>query len=266
MPHAPARLRPARLARGPLAAVDDTLVLAAAFLGVAALYGSVGHAGASGYLGIMALVGVAPERMKPTALVLNILVATIAALNFRRAGVFYPRAVLRFAAGSVPMAFLGGALPATHAAFKPALAGVLAVAATRLFLPARVSREEGAEEPTVGWVAGIASGAAIGLLAGLTGTGGGIFLSPLLVFAGWATVRQSAGVSALFILLNSVAGLAGSAAHLPPPGIDVAILAGSAGLGGFLGSHLGANRIPARPLGIVLAVVLAIAAGKLAFA
>jgi uncharacterized membrane protein YfcA len=245
--------------------VADTLLLAAAFFAVAALYGSVGHAGASGYLAVMALVGVAPERMKPTALVLNILVATLATLNFRRAGVFYPRAVFPFAVGSVPMAFLGGSLPATHAAFKPALAFVLAAAAARLFLPAGISRKEGPEEPRVGWGTGIALGAGIGLLAGLTGTGGGIFLSPLLVFAGWATVRQSAGVSALFILVNSISGLAANASKLPAASVDLALLAGAAGVGGFVGSRLGASRIPSRPLGIVLGVVLVIAAGKLAF-
>lgn len=244
--------------------MSETWLLAGLFLVVAALYGSVGHAGASGYLAVMALVGTAPERMKPTALVLNVVVATIATVNFRRAGVFYPRQVLPFALTSVPAAFLGGTVQATTPAYRPLVAVVLAAAAARALLGRPRDREEPAE-PRAPWGPALGLGLGIGLLAGVTGTGGGIFLTPLLVFLGWASVRQSAGVSALFILVNSLAGLAGQVAVMPPPTVDLAVLAAAAGVGGFAGSWLGANRLPERSMSVALGVVLAIAAAKLAF-
>ncbi len=244
--------------------MSETVVLAALFLLVAALYGSVGHAGASGYLAVMALVGVAPERMKPTALVLNIIVASLATWNFRRVGIFYPRQVLPLALGSVPLAFVGGAIHASSQWYRPLVALVLTVAAARLLLKRPAAASTGPVEPRVPWLPSVFIGAAIGLLSGLTGTGGGIFLTPLLVFFGWATIRQSAGLSALFILVNSVAGLAGSATSAPAPTSDLAILAASAAVGGFTGSWLGASRLPERPLSIALGLVLAIAAIKLA--
>lgn len=246
--------------------MPETALLALLFLLVAALYGSVGHAGASGYLAVMALVGVAPERMKPTALVLNIIVATLATWNFRRAGVFYPRQVLPLALGSVPMAFVGGSIHASSPWYRPLLALVLAVAAARLLLRRPAPAGAGPTEPRLPWLASMGIGAGIGLLSGLTGTGGGIFLTPLIVFLGWATVRQSAGISALFILVNSVAGLAGNSSSAPAPTADLALLAGAAAVGGFAGSWLGASRLPERPLSMLLGAVLSIAAIKLAFA
>lgn len=245
--------------------MSETLSLAIAFLLVAAIYSSVGHAGASGYLATMALVGVAPERMKPTALLLNIVVGLIAVVNFRRAGVFYPRAVLPFALGSIPMAFVGGAYHPASAWYRPLVAVVLAFAAARLFIPRAKAAEGDRAEPYAPWAAAVPMGAGIGLLAGLTGTGGGIFLTPLLVGLGWAGVRQSAGISAMFILVNSVAGLAGNATILPSLTPETALLAVAAGVGGFIGSWLGANRIPERPLAILLGIVLLIASAKLAF-
>lgn len=244
--------------------MSETALLAACFLFVAALYGSVGHAGASGYLAVMALVGVAPERMKPTALALNILVASIAVLNFRRAGVFYPRTTLPFVLGSVPMAFIGGMIHPSSAWYRPLLALVLAVAALRL-LVRRAPRGDGGGEPQAPFASAALIGAAIGLVSGFTGTGGGIFLTPLLIFLGWSTVRQSAGISSLFILANSLAGLLGNAAAAGGVlGPETLLLALAAGVGGFVGSWLGANRLPERPLSLLLGVVLLIAALKLA--
>ena len=242
----------------------ETSLLAVAFLCVAAIYSSVGHAGASGYLAVMALVDMAPERMKPTALALNILVASTATLNFWRAGVFYPRVVLAFAVTSVPLAFLGGAAHPDGSWYRPVLAAVLSFAGWRLLtrrpgLEAKTDRQPGAP-----LAAALPVGAIIGFLSGLTGTGGGIFLSPILVFFGWATVRQSAGISASFILVNSVAGLAGSTSATAIFRPDTWMLAIAAGIGGFAGSWLGANRLPERPLSLLLGLVLLVAAAKLA--
>jgi uncharacterized membrane protein YfcA len=244
-------------------ATDQILLLAVLFLAAAILYGSVGHAGASGYLAAMALVGIAPSVMKPTALVLNILVSTIVTVRFARAGYVRPLAILPFLIGSVPAAFLGGALTLPANIYRPIVGGVLLVAAARFGITAGRPSEE--FPPRAPWPAGVASGAGIGLLAGLTGTGGGIFLTPLLLTAGWAGTRFAAGASAAFILANSIAGLAGnlgSVGHVPSA---IPLWLGVVAVGGILGSELGSRRLPAPGFRRALAAVLVIAGLKLIF-
>jgi len=243
--------------------MDQTLLLALLFLAAAILYGSVGHAGASGYLAAMALVGIAPDVMKPTALVLNILVSTIVTIRFARAGYVRPLAILPFLIGSVPAAFVGGALTLPANIYRPIVGGVLLVAAARFGITAGRASEEFPPRPP--WPAGMASGAGIGLLAGLTGTGGGIFLTPLLLAAGWAGTRFAAGASAAFILANSMAGLAGnigSVGHLPAA---IPLWLGAVAVGGVVGSELGSRRLPPPAFRRALAVVLVIAGLKLIF-
>jgi len=243
--------------------VDPTLLLAALFLVAALLYGSVGHAGASAYLASMALVGVAPEVMKPTALVLNILVASIVTIRFARAGYVRPLALLPFLVGSVPAAFIGGGLTLPTTLYRPLVGAVLLVAAARFGWTAS---NAGADfPPRAPWPGAVASGAGIGLLAGLTGTGGGIFLTPLLLAAGWAGTRFAAGTSAAFILANSVSGLAGNLASVGslPPAIPLWL--GAAAVGGAIGSQLGSRRMPAPWIRRALAVVLLVAGLKLIF-
>ena len=174
--------------------MDQVLILAALFLVAAVLYGMVGHAGASAYLAIMALVGVAPGVMRPTALVLNILVASIVSLRFGRAGFVRPMAALPFLAGSIPAAFVGGAVTLPGEIYKPMVGAVLILAAFRFGITAARAGEEFPPRPPV--VLAVVSGAVIGVLAGLTGTGGGIFLTPLMLAAGWAGTRFAAGTSA----------------------------------------------------------------------
>jgi len=243
--------------------VEPTLLLAALFLVAALLYGSVGHAGASAYLASMALVGVAPEVMKPTALVLNILVASIVTIRFARAGYVRPLALLPFLVGSVPAAFIGGGLTLPTTLYRPLVGAVLLVAAARFGWTAS---NAGADfPPRAPWPGAVASGAGIGLLAGLTGTGGGIFLTPLLLAAGWAGTRFAAGTSAAFILANSVSGLAGNLASVGslPPAIPLWL--GAAAVGGAIGSQLGSRRMPAPWIRRALAVVLLVAGLKLIF-
>jgi len=243
--------------------VDPTLILAALFFVAALLYGSVGHAGASAYLASMALVGVAPEVMKPTALVLNILVASIVTIRFARAGYVRPLALLPFLAGSVPAAFIGGGLTLPATLYRPLVGGVLLVAAARFGWTASSA---GADFPPRAPLPGaVASGAGIGLLAGLTGTGGGIFLTPLLLAAGWAGTRFAAGTSAAFILANSMSGLAANLASVGslPPAIPLWL--GAAALGGAVGSQLGSRRMPAPWIRRALAAVLLVAGLKLIF-
>ncbi len=244
------------------------LLLAAAFLVVGALYSSVGHAGASGYLAVMALAGVSASLMRPTALSINVLVAVIASVQFWRAGHFRWRLFWPFAAASMPAAFLGGKITLPSAALQGAIGAVLILSAIQMtwtgWRRAATARERAARPPRPPplWAA-LAVGAALGFVAGLTGTGGGIFLSPLLVIAGWAGLRETAATSAVFILVNSLAGLAGivGGGWTPVPGLP--ILAAAAVCGGVVGSQLGSRMLGDRALRTTLAAVLLLAGGKL---
>jgi uncharacterized membrane protein YfcA len=231
----------------------------------AMLYGSVGHAGASGYLAAMSLVGLSPLVMKPTALALNILAATIVLTQFYRAGCFSWRTFWPFAAASIPLSFVGGYIQLPGTIYKPLVAVVLVVAAARMIWTAK--RNAGNEQPHTPaplWAALLAGGA-LGLLSGLTGTGGGIFLTPLLLLMKWAPTRVASGVSAAFILCNSVSGLAGNyrSVHLLDVWVFPWLL--SAAIGAYIGSTLGSRKLAPATLRYLLAVVLLVAAAKLAF-
>lgn len=234
------------------------LALTLCIFAAALLYSSVGHAGASGYLAAMALFGVAPETMRPAALILNILVASIASVRFYRAGYFCWPIFWPFAVASVPLAFLGGTLALPGALYKPIVGLALLFAAWRL-----MGRPVQATTRGIAVWVSLLLGAGIGLLSGLTGTGGGIFLGPLLILMGWADVRQASGVSAAFVLVNSVAGVLGvltQSAGLPDAMVTWAI---AAVLGGLIGSELGSRRLGSPALRRLLAVVLVIAGIKL---
>ncbi len=238
---------------------DHMLLLSIAIAGVAFLYSSVGHAGASGYIAVLSLAELSPSAIKPTALMLNILVATIATWQFARRGhfswpLFWPFAVL-----AVPMAFLGGYLNLPVAAFRVIVGVVLVLSAVRFIVSQ--SADTANAPPAIAYA--IPIGAGLGLLSGLTGTGGGIFLTPLLLMMRWSTVKSAAAVSALFILLNSVAGLLGnvsSTKSFPTFAIPLAIVAVAAG---FAGAHFGSHKLPHTTIKRILAAVLLIAGGKL---
>ena len=242
----------------------DSTHLISLFLAVgviAFLYSSVGHAGASGYIAIMTLWGLAPTIIRPTALVLNILVASIGPFQFWRAGHFDWRLFWPFAVLSIPAAYLGGYLQPSASVLKILIGLVLLFSAVRLIF----RRSDPPEVISPSRPMAIGVGAGIGLLSGLTGTGGGIFLTPLLLFCRWAHIRRAAAVSALFILVNSIGGLAGyfTAKHsIPSLGI---FLAAAAMIGGMIGSHLGSRHFPARTISLLLATVLMIAGIKLIF-
>ncbi len=228
---------------------------------IAFLYSSVGHAGASGYIATMTLFGLAPTVIRPTALVLNILVAMIGSFQFWRAGYFSWKLFWPFALLSVPAAYLGGYLQPSASLLKILLGLVLLFSAARLIF--RREDPPKVEPPSIPTATGI--GAGIGFLSGLTGTGGGIFLTPLLLFCRWAHIRQAAAVSALFIFVNSIAGLIGyftKNRSIPSLGL---VLAAAAVIGGALGSHLGSRHFPVRRISLLLAMVLIIAGAKLIF-
>lgn len=229
---------------------------------VALVYATVGHAGATGYIAVMTLAGVTADVIRPTALVLNVLVAAIGTVQFARAGHFRRDVFWPLAAASVPAAFLGGSLALPTAVFEAVVGIVLVVSAAQLVgAIARAEPEPSGRLPRPAPL--LALGAAIGLLAGLTGVGGGVFLSPVLLAARVAPVRAAAAVAAPFILVNSLSGLAGGAvAGAAWPAVAPAVVA-AALVGGAVGSQLGAFRLPVRALRIVLAVVLVGAAWKL---
>jgi uncharacterized protein len=240
----------------------EAILLALLFLLAATLYSSVGHAGASAYLAAMALVGLTPEVMRPTALVLNLLVASIVVWRFARAGHLPWRQLLPLVVASVPAAFVGGLIQLPGVVYRPLVAAILIVAAWRL---ASVRFGPDVMRAHVPAAAGLAAGGGIGLLAGLTGTGGGIFLTPLLVFARWAPARQAAGLSGAFILANSAAGLAGvlTGGIVLPAALPLWVAA--VGIGGLVGTYIGAARYSVLGMRRALAVVLVAAAAKLVF-
>lgn len=235
--------------------------LAAAIFVVALLYSSVGHAGASGYIAVMTIFGHGVEVIRPTALTLNILVAAIGFLQWWRGGHFVWSLFWPFALLSVPAAFLGGWLQVPAYYLKILIGLVLWFSAWRLLY----RRKDTADISRPAQPTAIASGAGIGFLSGLTGTGGGIFLTPLMLFCRWSKVKEAAAASSLFILVNSSSGLAGyvkSGRELP----DFAWpLAAVVAVGGFIGSRLGSRHLPARGIAVLLAVVLVIAGTKLVF-
>lgn len=237
-------------------------VLMTVLLGVIALiYSTVGHAGASSYLALLALSGMLPEQARPTALVLNLVVAVITTTRFAVAGHLRWQLLWPFALTAVPMAFVGGLVPVPHWLWKAMVGGCLLVAAWRLWLPAPAERVAPEKAPIM---PALAIGAGLGFLSGLIGVGGGIFLSPLLLLSGWASPRTTAAASAAFILLNSAAGLAGRLTALPvlPPALPwwaLAVL-----IGGWVGSRIGAATVSPLVLRRLLAAVLALAGTKLA--
>ncbi len=256
-----------------------TIVLTISIFALAILYSSVGHAGASGYLAAMALVGLAPDEMKPTALVLNIFVASIGAYRFAKAGYFSWPTLWPFVVTSIPLAIIGGAWKLPGYVYKPLVGIILVFASYNLIMKvlkkndAKIAHAPAPVMPNI--VIALLVGGAIGLLSGLTGTGGGIFLSPLLILLCWADPKRTAAVSVVFVLLNSIAGLTGFVfSHgdaLSPDMLyglrvlpdEIAYYLLAAVVGGVIGSGIGAKRITADSLRALLGVVLLIAAAKM---
>ena len=238
----------------------EILIIAAVFA-VAILYSSVGHGGASGYLAVMALLAVSPSVTRPAALVLNLFVASIAFIQFYRAGHFDWKVFLPFAAASIPMAFVGGMIQLPTHIYKIILGVGLMLAAIRLAIDLKTIGEPRA--PQV-WLA-LIIGAVLGLVSGLVGVGGGIFLTPILLLMNWTETKKAAGISALFILVNSISGLLGNYAQLMQLPPIVWFWIGAAVVGGIIGSTLGSFRFDSLTLRRVLAVGLLFAGAKLIF-
>lgn len=229
---------------------------------VACLYGSVGHGGASGYLALLSLTALASRSVAATALVLNLVAATIAFLAFRQANRFSWRLTWPFLVGAAPLAFVGSSIKLSERTYFMLVGAVVAWAGVRLLIARVDSPSTDADSPPPTW-AGIAVGAAVGLLSGLVGVGGGIFLSPILVLAGWADAKRTSATSAVFIVVNSAIGLAArsrTGIELPPNFLWLAV---GGALGALLGSYIGARRLPVPWLRRLLGAVLLVAAVKL---
>ena len=227
---------------------------------VAFLYAAVGHGGASGYLALMAIAGIAPELMKPTALMLNLFVSMIAFVQFYRSGFFNWKFFLPFALASVPLSFLGGMISIDGLIYKKILGILLLIPVVRFFV---VPFKDKATIKIASLPLSLLIGGSIGFLSGLIGIGGGIILSPLILLLKWADQKQTAAVSALFIFVNSLAGLSGQWTKGLQIESDMLIWVSIAVIGGSLGSWLGAKRFKQQSLQIVLAGVLLIASIKL---
>lgn len=230
---------------------------------VAFLYSSVGHGGASGYLAVMALLSIAPATMKSSALVMNLAVSFFSFVGFYRAGFFRLSLFLPFALASIPMAYIGGTMTLSDSIYKKILAVSILFSIARLFYQIDAPREQQRTAPLWG---SLLSGGSIGLISGMIGIGGGIILSPLMLLLKWANLKETAAISALFIFVNSLAGLFGQwqkgAIHLPENMIWAIIVTI---LGGLAGSYLGSQKFNSPTLKKLLALGLTIACFKLLF-
>jgi len=229
---------------------------------VAFFYASVGHGGASGYLALMAIYGVTPEVMKPTALLLNLFVSLVSFIQFYRGGHFRIKLFLPFALASIPMAYVGGLITVETDLYKRILGLLLLIPIIRFLFFANIKVEEIKKSNIP---LSVAIGAVIGFLSGLIGIGGGIILSPVILLLKWADMKQTAAISALFIFLNSLSGLAGQLSkgiHFSP---DMFAYVGVAFVGGICGAYFGSLRFNQNILKYLLAIVLMLAAYKLLF-
>jgi hypothetical protein len=243
----------------------DTIILAAfLFLIIAVLYSSVGHAGSSGYLAIMALLSFAPETIKPTSLILNIIVASIASYKYLKANYFDRKIFLAFILTSFPAAFLGGYLTLSPKYFK-LIAGLFLVIASVLVLIREYSKKPEKDLKKMPLTMGLIIGFIIGLVSGLIGVGGGVFLSPIIIMANWTSVRNASGIAALFILVNSVAGLAGHVTAINKIDQNIIYWIAAVIIGGLTGSYLGIIKLSNKIIITCLFLVLMTAGLKFVF-
>jgi len=238
--------------------LNDLITAFFIFIG-AVIYSSVGHGGASSYIAIMSFMGTPIHMIRPIGLSLNIIVSSIASYRFFKYRFLNLSVLIPTVIGSIPAAFVGGYIDLPIHFFRPLLGAVLIIAGLQLIFNF-IHQQDSLQK--VNFLLAFMLGALIGLISGLTGTGGGIFLSPLIIFMGWTTIRGASGTAAIFILCNSIAGLAGnysSLGHMPP---TIILFSFTVLLGVLIGTQLGIKQINPQGLKKILGVVLIIAAMK----
>lgn len=240
--------------------IDHIWIFMALLPVVAFMYAAVGHGGASGYLALMALFSFAPETMKPTALLLNLFVAAISFIHYAKSGYFNTKLFVVFAIASIPLAFVGGLIEIDASIYKKILAVLLVFAILKML---NVFGKETNEIKEVKIWQGLTIGGSIGFFSGLIGIGGGIILSPVILLMKWGRMKEAAAVSALFIWVNSAAGMAGQLSSGVKISTDAFMLVGVALIGGYLGGYLGSKKFNNNGLRYMLAFVLVIACIKL---
>lgn len=243
--------------------MDLPWILLPLFFTVAALYSSVGHGGASGYLALLTLTGLATPAVIPVVLVLNITVAAISFFTYWRSGHFSFPLLLPFVVTSIPAAYIGGRITVGDEVFRLVLGVTLLAVAARMVFLREIPWRSDSSRQSQRWLLAASIGLVLGLLSGMVGIGGGVFLSPVILLLGWADMKQTAAVSSAFIVLNSVSGLFGHMARGAEFALPMLVLVAAVVVGGILGSRVGAQRLHARQLQIVLGIVLVIAGGKL---
>lgn len=243
---------------------DNFTIAFILFLTIATLYSSVGHAGASGYLALMALLSFAPESIKPTSLVLNIIVAAIASVKFIQAGYFDRKIFFAFIFTSIPFAFLGGFITISPKYFQLIAGMFLIISALLLIIKTKIKPAQSESKP-IPIAYALFIGSIIGIVSGLIGVGGGIFLSPILIVANWTSVKKASGVAALFILYNSLAGLAGHLTALNKLDHHIFYWIIAVAIGGLVGSYLGTIKFNNKIIIACLFLVLLTAGVKFVF-
>lgn len=244
-----------------LISIYDLSVGLGLFLG-AVLYTSVGHAGASAYIAVMSLFGVSPAAIKPTALTLNIFVSSYTSYQFIKAKLYDLKLVAPLLVGAIPSAFIGGRINLPGDIYKP-IVGLILLYSAYKFISTKKQVEQ-PPKPYKKWFA-VLVGSAIGFLSGLTGTGGGIFLSPLILFAGWTTVKGASGTAAIFIFFNSLFGLLGNISSVNNIPAVLPLYVAFVLVGAFIGTRFGIHYFAHVGVKRVLGVVLLIAGLKLTF-
>ncbi len=241
--------------------MEEIFIYGSAFFVIAFLYASVGHGGASGYLALMAIFNFSSSVMKPTALILNLLVSCIAFISFYKAKHFKSAMLWPLVITSIPFAFIGSIVPISEPLYKKVLAFVLLISVFRLFFSSKENISHSA--PKWYWLS--LAGALIGVVSGMIGMGGGILLSPLLLLLGWANQKETAALSSIFIFLNSAAGMLGQMNNGFELSQSTYVIIVFVMLGGWLGAYLGSKKLHANQLKFILASVLIVAATKLFF-
>ena len=241
--------------------MEEIILYGLAFFIIAFLYSAVGHGGASGYLALMAIFNFSATEIKPTALILNLMVSCLAFISFYRAKHFRSSMLWPLILTSIPFAYLGSIGPVSESFYKKLLALVLLIAVARLLFLNKSSTTS----PAPKWYWLSIAGALIGLVSGMIGMGGGILLSPLLLLMGWSTQQQTAALSAIFIFLNSAAGMVGQIQKGFNLDQSIYIIILFVLFGGWIGAYVGAKKMKADQLKFILASVLIVAATKLFF-